>query len=180
MQTPKEKVSEFENKLEYKIHLLQEKCLGRYRSETLKEQLFHGMTDKLRDSVRYLYSQPDCNFNRLLKAAMMCEFETASRASTRAKSLQVNNNSEVSGESSDIISIRNQLEKMSTILKSANFKGSYKSSSKNNKQNGKDQSTVKDGQQGLKGPGVSVAGPFNNGRCPVQCHCCCGWGHYRQ
>ena len=37
MQTPKEKVSEFGNKLEYKFYLLQEKCPGRYHSETLKE-----------------------------------------------------------------------------------------------------------------------------------------------
>ena len=75
---------------------------------------------------------------------MTCEFEAASRASTRAKSLQVNNDSEVSGESSEITSIQNQLEKMSTILKSANFKGIYKSNNKN-KQNGKDQSTSQDG-----------------------------------
>ena len=63
------------------------------------------MTDKLRDSVRYLYSQPDCNFNRLLKAAMTCEFEAVSRASTIAKSLQVNNDSNVAGESGKITSI---------------------------------------------------------------------------
>ena len=33
MQMPKEKVSEFGNKLEYTFRLLQEKCPGRYRSE---------------------------------------------------------------------------------------------------------------------------------------------------
>ena len=54
---------------------------------------------------------------------MTCEFGAASRASTRAKSLQVNNDSSVSVELSEISSIQNQLEKMSTILKSAKFKG---------------------------------------------------------
>ena len=78
MQTQKEKVNEFGSKLEHKFRLLQEKCPGRYGSDALKERLFHGMIDKLRDSVRYLYSQPDCDFNKLLKAAMTCEFESAS------------------------------------------------------------------------------------------------------
>ena len=183
MQMRKEKVSEFGSKLEHKFRLLQEKCSGHYDSDALKERLFHGMIDKLRDSVRYLYSQPDCDFNKLLKAAMMCEFETTSCASTRAKSLQVSEvvtpESNVS-EKSDITSIRAQLEQMSTILKSANFRPNNKSNSKH-KPNGKAAQTInKDMRQGLKGPGVLAAGPFTQGRHPVQCHRCCGWGHYKQ
>ena len=88
MQTQKEKVSEFGTKLEHKFRLLQEKCPGRYGSDALKERLFHGIIDKLRDSVRYLYTH---NLIAILisclKAAMTCEFESASRASTRAKAL---------------------------------------------------------------------------------------------
>ena len=52
MQQPKEKVGEFGGKLEYKFRLLQEKCPGRYVDEQLRDRLFHGMSDKLRDSVR--------------------------------------------------------------------------------------------------------------------------------
>ena len=63
MQLPKEKVGEFGGKLEYKFRLLQEKCPECYVEEQLKDRLFHGMSDKLRDSVRFLYSQPDCDFN---------------------------------------------------------------------------------------------------------------------
>ena len=88
MQTRKEKVSEFGSKLEHKFRLLQEKCPSCYGSDALKERLFHDMIDKLRDSVRYLYSQHDCNFNKLLKAAMTSEFKTASHASIRAKALR--------------------------------------------------------------------------------------------
>ena len=109
MQTQKEKVSEFGSKLEHKFRLLQEKCPGHYGSDALKERLFHGMIDKLRDSVRYLYSQSDCDFNKLLKAAMTCEFKAASCASTRAKSLQVNETvvpESSSSEKSDITAIR--------------------------------------------------------------------------
>ena len=66
MQQPREKVGEFGGKLEYKFRLLQEKCPGRYVDEQLCDRLFHGMSDKLRDSVWFLYSQPDCNFTKLL------------------------------------------------------------------------------------------------------------------
>ena len=54
MQQPKEKVGEFGGKLEYKFRLLQEKCPGRYVEDQLRDRLFHGMSDKLRDSVRFL------------------------------------------------------------------------------------------------------------------------------
>ena len=58
MMSPKEKVHEFGGKLEYKFHLLQERCPGRYNMAQIKDRLFHGMTDKLRDSVRYLFTNP--------------------------------------------------------------------------------------------------------------------------
>ena len=183
IQTQKEKVSEFGSKLEHKFRLLQEKCPGHYGSHALKERLFHGMIDKLRDSMRYLYSQSDCDFNKLLKAAMNCEFQAASQASTWAKSLQVSetNSSETStSDKGDITSIRAQLEQMSTILKGANFRSGNKSGNKQ-KTNGKAaQQVTQDARQGLKGPGISAAGPFTQGRCPVQCHRCCGWGHFKQ
>ena len=54
----------------------------------LKDRLFHGMTDKLRDSVRYLFTNPTVDFNQLLKAAMTCKLENTSRAATKAKALQ--------------------------------------------------------------------------------------------
>ena len=183
MQKQKEKVSEFGSKLEHKFRLLQEKCPGRYGPDALKERLFHGMIDKLRDSVRYLYSQPDCDFNKLLKAAMTCEFESASQASTRAKALQVNeavvSDSSVT-EKGDITSIRAQLEQMSSILKGTNYQPGGKTGRKQ-KANGKAAQQVdQDARKGLKGPRVSVVGPFTQGRRPVQCHRCCGWGHFKQ
>ena len=172
MQQPKEKVGEFGGKLEYKFRLLQEKCPGRYVEDQLRDRLFHGMSDKLRDSVRFLYSQPDCDFTKLLRAAMTCENEAASRASIKAKSLQVSTDESEQVASNGISSIREQLDQMRTILKGANFKpnNGFKSQ--------------KDGKQDLrnklKGPGTSSAGPFRRGKGPVQCHRCNGWGHYKQ
>ena len=172
MQQPKEKVGEFGGKLEYKFRLLQEKCPGRYVDVQLRDRLFHGMSDKLRDSVRFLYSQPDCDFTKLLKAAMTCENEAASRASIKAKSLQVSVDESPQVASDGISSIQEQLNQMRTILKSANFKPN---NGHRSEKGGKQDIRTK-----LKGPGTSSAGPFRRGKKPVQCYRCNGWGHYKQ
>ena len=172
MQQPKEKVGEFGGKLEYKFRLLQEKCPGRYVDEQLRDRLFHGMSDKLRDSVRFLYSQPGCSFTKLLRAAMTCENEAASRALIKAKSLQVGVEGNEQVANDGIGSIQKQLDQMRTILKGANFKpnSGFKHQNKDKQ----------DPRTNLKGPGTSSAGPFRKGRRPVQCHRCNGWGHYKQ
>ena len=172
MQQPKEKVGDFGGKLEYKFRLLQEKCPGRYVEDQLRDRLFHGMTDKLRDAVRFLYSQPDCSFTKLFRAAMTCKNEATSRASIKAKSLQVSVESDEQVASSGISSIREQLNQMSTILKGATFKqnNGYRP------QKGEKQ----DIRSNLQGPGTSSVGPFKKVKRPVQCYRCNGWGHYKQ
>ena len=178
MMSPKEKVHEFGGKLEYKFRLLQERCPGRYNMAQLKDRLFHGMTDKLRDSVRYLFTNPTVDFNQLLKAAMTCELENTLRAATKAKAMQFSQGvSESTAANSEIDLICSQLEQMSTILKGANFKGTKDGSKK--KSNGHYKSK-QDGRQGLKGPGTSAAGPFRKNKPPVQCYQCMGWGHYHR
>ena len=169
MQQPKERVGEFSGNLEYKFRLLQEKFPGRFTEDQLKDQLFHGMSDKLRDSVRFLYSQPGCDSNKLLKAAMTCEKEAVSRATTRAKAMQVSTNEDTEVAKEGIGSIREQLDKMSAILKGANFKNNNRYKKKNGQ----------DIRNKLKGLGNTVAGPFSKGKKPVQCYRCNGWGHYK-
>ena len=177
MMGPKEKVHEFGGKLEYKFRLLQERCPGRYDMAQLKDHLFHGMTDKLRDSVRYLFTNPTVDFNQLLKAAMACEIETSSRQAIKAKAMQFSEGvSESSVTNSEINSIRSQLEQMSTILKGANFSGTKDNNSKKKSEGYHKQKT--DGRQGLKGLKTSAAGPFRKDKPPVQCYQCLGWGHY--
>ena len=103
---------------------------------------------------------------------MTCENEAASRASIKAKSLQVSVNEGEQVANSGISSIREQLNQMSTILKGANFKlnNGFKAQ-KNDRQ---------DVRNKLKGPGTSSAGPFRKGKRLVQCYHCNGWGHYKQ
>ena len=169
MQQLKERVGEFSGNLEYKFRLLQEKCPGRLTEDQLRDRLFHGMSDKLRDSVRFLYSQPGCDFNTLLKAAMTCKNEAVSRASTRAKSMQVDTNENTEVAKTGISSIREELDQMNAILKGANFKNN----------NGYKKRDKQDIRNKLKGPGTSAAGPFRRGKKPVQCYRCNGWGHYK-
>ena len=178
MMGPKEKVHEFGGKLEYKFRLLQERCPGRYTMAQLKDRLFHGMTDKLRDSVRYLFTNPTVDFNQLLKAAMTCEIETTSRQATKAKAMQFSEGvSESPVVNSEINSICSQLEQMSTILKGANF-NKTKDNNNAKKKSNRYYKQKMDGRQGLKGPGTSAAGPFRKDKPPVQCYQCTGWGHY--
>ena len=88
----------------------------------LKDRLFHGMTDKLRDSVRYLFTSPTVDFNQLLKAAITCELENTLRAATKAKVMQFSQGvSKSTAANSEIDSIHSQLEQMSTILKGRKF-----------------------------------------------------------
>ena len=98
--------------------------------------------------------------------------EAASRASIKAKSLQVSVEEGEQVANDGIGSIQKQLDQMRTILKGANFKP-------NNgfKQQNKDK---QDPRLNLKGPGTSSAGPFRRGKKPVQCYRCNGWGHYKQ
>ena len=178
MMGPKEKVHEFGGKLEYKFRLLQERCPARYNMAQLKDRLFHGMTDKLRGSVRYLFTNPTVDFNQLLKAAMTCEIEATSRQATKAKAMQFSEGvSESPVVNSEISSICSQLDQMSTILKGANFGGVRDNN--NNKKKGNGYHKPKgDARQGLKGPSTSAAGPFRKEKPPVQCYQCMGWGHH--
>ena len=82
---------------------------------------------------------------------MTCENEAVSRASIKAKSLQVSVEGNEQVANNGISSIREQLNQMSTILKGATFKP-------------KPKNDKKDIRTKLQGPGMSSAGPFRRGK----------------
>ena len=108
----------------------------------------------------FLYLQPDCDFTKLLCAAMTCENKAASRASIKAKSLQVSVEDGEQVANSGISSIREQLNQMSAILKGANFKLNNGFKSQKN-----DKSDVRSNLKGLGYPlrdlSGRVKGQFN-------------------
>ena len=68
-QEQNESVQQFVGQLEFKYKRLI--CLypDRYNLNILKERLFYGMTQHLRDSMRYLYKETETGYEQLLSAA---------------------------------------------------------------------------------------------------------------
>ena len=64
-----ENVQQFAGWLEFKYKCLI--CLypDRYSLNILKERLFYGMTQHLRDSMKYLYKESETRYEQLLSAA---------------------------------------------------------------------------------------------------------------
>ena len=75
-----EKVPSFATRLEGTLNQIRIKCPGRIAnhevSSYLKDQLFHGVKKHVRDSMRYLYSNPQTTYSELVAAARRAESET--------------------------------------------------------------------------------------------------------
>ena len=172
-----EKVQDFGSKLECKFKILQERFPGRYAAVQLKDRFFSGLQDKMRDSMRFLYTQEDCTFSKLLKAAMIAEAESKPRVTAKAKAATTDTNT--NNNNPELNSIQSQLDSMSKILKSAQFNKNAKSNGKSGSKKGNNSKSAEaKPQPKSKGPAVSAAGPFTGGKPPIQCHRCMGWGHY--
>ena len=71
-----EKIREFAGRIEKIFKKLRKQIPERYRDKTLlKDRLFHGMHQHLKDSLRYLYTQPIVSYSELLQAAYAAEVE---------------------------------------------------------------------------------------------------------
>ena len=153
---------------------MQERFPGIYAAVQLKDRFFSGMHDKMHDSMRFLYTQDDCSFSKLLKAVMTAEAEHKSRVLVKTKAAAAEIVSDPANQ--ELTSIQSQLDSMSKILKSAQFsKDSKKSGSK--KTSNSNLAEAK--PQKSKGPAISAAGPFTGGKPPVQCHRCMGWHFFK-
>ena len=172
-----EKVQDFGSKLECKFKILQERFPGRYAVVQLKDRFFSGLQDKMRDSMRFLYTQEDCTFSKLLKAVMIAEAESKPRVQAKVKSVTAETNT--NNNNQELSSIQSQLDSMSKILKNAHFNKNAKSNGKGGAKKGNNSKSAEaKPQHKSKGPAVSAAGPFTGGKPPIQCHRCMGWGHF--
>ena len=172
-----EKVQDFGSKLECKFKILQEQFPGRYAAVQLKDRFFSGLQDKMRDSMRFLYTQEDCTFSKLLKVAMIAEAESKPRVQAKVKSAAAGTNTKNNNQ--ELSSIQSQLDSMSKILKSVHFNKQAKANGKGGPKKGSNSKAAEAKLQNKsKGPTVSAAGPFTGGKPPLQCHWCMGWGHF--
>ena len=75
----KEKVPSFMTKLEGTLNQIRIQCPGRIADcevpGHLKDHMFHGVKKHVRDSVRYLYSNPQTTYSELVVTARMAESE---------------------------------------------------------------------------------------------------------
>ena len=116
----------------------------------------------MRDSMRFLYTQEDCTFSKLLKAAMIAEAKYKPRVQAKVKSATAETNT--NNNNQELSSIQSQLNSMSKILKSAHFNKRAKANGKGGPKKGNNSKAAEaKPQHKSKGPAVSAAGPFTGG-----------------
>ena len=122
IQGPKESVQDFGEKLECIFRTINERFPGWYVPIQLKTRFFHGINDRLRDSMCYVYDRPEASFEDLLLAAMQAEVESRDHHLTKAKAVTViepDKESKASGVG--LNDLNKQLKSLGQYLKSATF-----------------------------------------------------------
>ena len=64
-----EKIKTFTSRLEHIYQKLQDRFLGKYDIKQMKDHLFYGMSQHLRDSMRFLYKREETSYEELLEAS---------------------------------------------------------------------------------------------------------------
>ena len=182
-----ERIREFAGRIEKIFKKLRKQIPERYRDKTLlKDRLFHGMHQHLKDSLRYLYTQTSVTYSELLQATYAAEVEAEKGRVARSKAVNVAQSPEHSISRSrdpspivaSIAALESKLDKcLKAVLKATQAqpggKGNQRTGSQKRESNSAPVTPNK-----TKGPAVTAAGPFKgrNGK-PIHCWRCGGWGH---
>ena len=180
-QEKKERVKEFAGRIEKLFNKLVDQLPERYPDKSLlKDHLFCGMQQHLRDSLRFMFQDPKFDYTQLLKAASAAEIESERGRALGLHSKGSNildeqksshqSNREASPIAASIASMESKLEQLTTIVKST-----QKMTSNENPKTGVNTPRTTPKKSG--GPATSAAGPFQKGKKPIQCWRCGGWGH---
>ena len=171
-----ETIQQFAGRIELKYKKLVELYPGRYTEEMLKERLFYGMTQHLRNSMRYLYKQPTTAYDELLQSAKEAESEWLDNK-LRVKSTMVDDPGKREREE-----LKERLERLTETMKAASLqpqRREMKKSSPRSPKNESPRNTVPSSPQS-RGPAITSAGPFHGCKKPLQCFKCGGWGHVQR
>ena len=171
-----ETIQQFAGRIELKYKKLVELYPGRYTEEMLKERLFYGMTQHLRNSMRYLYKQPTTVYDELLQSAKEAESEWMDNK-LRVKSTTVEDPGKREREE-----LKERLERLTENMKVANLQTARRDVKKSSSRSPKSESprgTVPNSPRS-RGPAITSAGPFQGRRRPLQCYKCGGWGHVQR
>ena len=174
-----EKIGAFAGRLELIYQQLHDRLPERFDEQQLKDHLFYGVSQSLRDSSRFLYKDPTVMYQALQKAIEETESEYGEgRATAQAKSATV-------ADETGIAELKEQIEALTTVVKSSNIistgmkpPGSLKPKHGNfHKFQWKDGMIPSNSPSKGKGPNTSAARPFKEEQKPIQCYNCGGWGH---
>ena len=169
-------IQQFAGRIELKYKKLVKLYPGRYTEEMLKERLFYGMTQHLRNSMRYLYKQPTTVYDELLQLAKEAESEWMDNK-LRVKSATVEDPGKREREE-----LKERLERLTESMKVANLQTQRRDVKKSSPRSPKSESprgTVPNSPRS-RGPAITSAGPFQGRRRPLQCYKCGGWGHVQR
>ena len=115
-----EKVLQFAGRLEAKFKKLREKIQGMYEKGILKERLFHGIHQDLRDSIWFCYKKAETTYNELLNETLDAEWEK----STEMKTTSLKAKSAVTtAEDGGIKDLKQKIDQLTTVVKSSTFGG---------------------------------------------------------
>ena len=182
-----ERIREFTGRIEKVFKKLQRQIPERYPNKSLlKDRLFHGMNQHLKDSLRYLYTQSSVTYANLLQAAYAAEVEAEKGRAAQSKAANLTNSPDkVDIQSRDpspivasVVAIESKLDKcLKAVSKAAQAPVSKPDSSKQVGQH-RESNLAPATPTKYRGPTSSAAGPFRgkNGK-PIRCWQCGGWGH---
>ena len=150
-----ERIQHSMSRLERAFKKLQEAFPQRYGQEQLKERLFHGVNQQMRDSMQFLYMKETTMYDTLLAVIKEAEIEwLESKGQIRMKSATVVDRRD------EIEELRKKLDQLTATVKSNNFKGTKPKKERRDSPSGSKPSSPRkkeDPRQNLKGPATTSA-----------------------
>ena len=183
-----EMIREFAGRIKKVFKKLQRQIPERYPDKLLlKDRLFHGMNQHLKDSLCYLYTQSSVTYANLLQAAYTAEVEAEKDRVARSKAANLTGSPDKvdirSRDHSPIVAsvaaIESKLDKCLKAVSKVAQAPASKIEASQQKGQCRETNSAPAIPTKYKGPTTSAAGPFKgkNGK-PIRCwHCWGSWGH---
>jgi hypothetical protein len=151
-------------------------------SESLRKRFFHGLTDKLRDSLRHTYRRTAETYNELVIDALDIEAEKSDgntkkevKVTSKATQLSREASPEREEQASELETLKMQMAK----LMSATAAAPQKAKNGNGKKNGKPRGEQDNKSQNNAKKDIERKDPKDKSwQKDVQCYKCGGYGHY--
>ena len=115
-----ERVRQFTGRFKAQFKKLKEKVPGCYDNSMLKERLFHGMHQQLKDSIQFCYKIEETTYEELFQEAV--EAEKEKNPETKVTSLKAKS-AVVSEGQTGIQDLKQKIDALTTVVKSSTLGG---------------------------------------------------------